>query len=118
MYKNEILERKRIHSAAIEWPRIATSSTTVMYCFEEQNAFYLISAARIHSAYVRSGGVAFDLRLGFIEDIHKWCEGYARRADELDDLLTGNCSWNQRTVGIGVVYVLEIYVERKKCDKV
>jgi NADH dehydrogenase (ubiquinone) Fe-S protein 2 len=62
-----------------------------------------LSGARMHAAYVRPGGVAFDLPLGFMEDVHKWCEGYSRRIDEVDDLLTGNRIWNQRTVGIGVV---------------
>ncbi|CAF4347648.1 unnamed protein product, partial [Rotaria magnacalcarata] len=49
------------------------------------------------------GGVAFDLPLGFMEDVYKWCEGYARRIDEVDDLLTRNRIWMQRTAGIGIV---------------
>lgn len=62
-----------------------------------------VSGARMHAAYVRPGGVAFDLPLGFMEDVYKWCEGYARRIDEVDDLLTRNRIWMQRTEGIGVV---------------
>ena len=57
----------------------------------------------MHAAYVRPGGVAFDMPLGFMEDVMKWCEGYARIIDQVDDLLTGNRVWTQRTVGIGVV---------------
>ena len=62
-----------------------------------------LSGARMHAAYVRPGGVAFDLPLGFLEDVYQWCQRYARCIDEVDDLLTGNRIWTQRTVGIGVV---------------
>ncbi|CAF5206161.1 unnamed protein product, partial [Rotaria magnacalcarata] len=71
--------------------------TPFFWLFEEREKimeFYeRVSGARMHAAYVRPGGVAFDLPLGFMEDVYKWCEGYARRIDEVDDLLTRNRIW-------------------------
>ncbi|CAF2327250.1 unnamed protein product [Rotaria sp. Silwood2] len=81
--------------------------TPFFWLFEEREKimeFYeRLSGARMHAAYVRPGGVAFDLPLGFMEDVYKWCEGYARRIDEVDDLLTRNRIWIQRTQNIGIV---------------
>ena len=41
-----------------------------------------LSGARMHCAYVRPGGVAYDLPLGFMEDVYKWCEGYSGKSPE------------------------------------
>ncbi|CAF3880698.1 unnamed protein product [Rotaria magnacalcarata] len=44
-----------------------------------------------------------DPHIGLLHHVYKWCEGYARRIDEVDDLLTRNRIWMQRTAGIGIV---------------
>ena len=83
----------------------------VFSLFEERKKimeFYeCLSGARMHATYVRPGGVAYDLPLGFMEDVYKWCEGYSRRIDDVDDLLTGNRIWILRTQNIGIVLAEE-----------
>ncbi|KAF8555094.1 Ndufs2, NADH:ubiquinone oxidoreductase 49 kd subunit [Imleria badia] len=58
-------------------------------------------------AYVRLGGVAFDIPHGLLEDIHKWATQFSSRVDEIEEVVTGNRIWKERTVGIGVVTAKE-----------
>ena len=50
--------------------------TPFLWGFEEREKlmeFYeRVSGARLHSAYVRPGGVAFDLPHGLLDDIFMW----------------------------------------------
>jgi len=62
-----------------------------------------VSGARLHAAYVRPGGVAFDLPHGLLDDIHIWATQFSSRIDEIEEVVTGNRIWKQRTVGIGKV---------------
>jgi NADH dehydrogenase (ubiquinone) Fe-S protein 2 len=62
-----------------------------------------VSGARLHAAYVRPGGVAFDLPIGIMDDIYDFIKRFAQRLDEIEDLLTANRIWRARTIGIGVV---------------
>jgi NADH dehydrogenase (ubiquinone) Fe-S protein 2 len=62
-----------------------------------------VSGARLHAAYVRPGGVAFDLPHGLLDDIFKWGTQFADRLDEIEEVVTGNRIWKARTVGIGLV---------------
>src|SRR6476619_6946511 len=81
--------------------------TPFLWAFEEREKlmeFYeRVSGARMHAAYIRPGGVAQDLPLGLCEDIFKFCQQYASRIDEMEEMLTGNRIWKQRLVDIGVV---------------
>ena len=38
-----------------------------------------------------------------MDDIHAFLENFTQRLDEVDDLLTNNRIWKQRTVDIGVI---------------
>ncbi len=58
------------------------------------------SGARFHAAYIRPGGVAADVPEGLIEDIAKFIEQFPQYIDDVDELLTENRIWKQRTVGI------------------
>jgi NADH dehydrogenase (ubiquinone) Fe-S protein 2 len=62
-----------------------------------------VSGARLHAAYVRPGGVAFDLPHGLLDDIFKWGTQFADRLDEMEEVVTGNRIWKIRTIGIGKV---------------
>ena len=62
-----------------------------------------VSGARLHAAYIRPGGVAYDLPHGLLEDIYKWATAFSQRVDEIEEVVTGNRIWKQRTVGIGPV---------------
>ncbi|XP_032672873.1 NADH-ubiquinone oxidoreductase 49 kDa subunit [Odontomachus brunneus] len=81
--------------------------TPFFWLFEEREKlmeFYeRVSGARMHAAYVRPGGVSLDLPLGLMDDIYDWACKYTERLDEVEDLLTDNRIWRQRTIDIGVV---------------
>lgn len=81
--------------------------TPFFWLFEEREKmmeFYeRVSGARMHAAYVRPGGVSLDIPLGLMDDIYEFAQKFPQRLDEIDDLLSGNRIWVQRTVDIGVV---------------
>eukprot|EP00179_Madagascaria_erythrocladioides_P003932 CAMPEP_0198313532 /NCGR_PEP_ID=MMETSP1450-20131203/4520_1 /TAXON_ID=753684 ORGANISM="Madagascaria erythrocladiodes, Strain CCMP3234" /NCGR_SAMPLE_ID=MMETSP1450 /ASSEMBLY_ACC=CAM_ASM_001115 /LENGTH=467 /DNA_ID=CAMNT_0044016539 /DNA_START=60 /DNA_END=1463 /DNA_ORIENTATION=+ len=81
--------------------------TPFLWAFEEREKlmeFYeRVSGARLHSAYVRPGGVASDIPIGLCDDIYTFCTQFVSRIDEMEELLTGNRIWRQRLVDIGVV---------------
>lgn len=62
-----------------------------------------VSGARMHSAYIRPGGVAKDIPLGLLSSIAKFNEQFISRIDELEELLTENRIWCQRLINVGVV---------------
>lgn len=85
--------------------------TPFLWGFEEREKlmeFYeRVSGARLHAAYVRPGGVAFDLPHGLLEDIYMWATQFSSRVDEIEEVVTGNRIWKERTVGIGLVTAQE-----------
>ena len=85
--------------------------TPFLWAFEERERlmeFYeRVSGARMHAAYIRPGGVALDLPLGFLDDLYIFISGFSSRIDEIEELLTGNRIWKQRLVNIGVVSAID-----------
>jgi NADH-quinone oxidoreductase subunit D len=81
--------------------------TPLLWGFEERERlleFYeRVSGARFHSAYFRPGGVHQDMPAGLAEDIAGFCESFPARIDDLEELLTENRIFKQRTVNIGTV---------------
>lgn len=81
--------------------------TPFFWGFEEREKlmeFYeRVSGARLHSSYVRPGGVSQDLPIGLLNDIYIFIEQFRFRLDEIEELLTNNRIWKQRLVNIGVV---------------
>lgn len=81
--------------------------TPFLWGFEEREKlmeFYeRVSGARLHAAYVRPGGVASDLPLGFCDDLFNFINQFANRINEMEELLTNNRVWKQRLVSIGKV---------------
>jgi len=79
----------------------------MLWAFEEREKlmeFYeRVSGARLHSAYVRPGGVSQDLPLGLCEDIFQFTNHFIHRVDEMEEMLTGNRIWKQRLVDVGIV---------------
>jgi NADH-quinone oxidoreductase subunit D len=61
------------------------------------------SGARLHANYFRPGGVSKDLPAGLAEQIAAWAEGFPKFIDDVEELLTGNRIWKQRTVDIGIM---------------
>jgi len=81
--------------------------TPFLWGFEERERlmeFYeRVSGARMHAAYVRPGGVALDLPIGLLEDIHTWASQFSARIDEIEELLSNSRIWKNRLIGIGKV---------------
>ena len=81
--------------------------TPALWGFEEREKlmeFYeRVSGARLHSAYFRPGGVHQDMPAGLADDIWAYSETFGKVVDDLEDLLTENRIWKQRTVDIGIV---------------
>lgn len=79
-----------------------------LYAFKDRETlmdFYEeVSGARMHANYFRPGGVNRDLPEGLTAKIRAFNKDFKTKSwPQLDDLLTGNRIWKQRTVGIGVV---------------
>ena len=81
--------------------------TPFLWAFEEREKlmeFYeRISGARMHAAFFRPGGVAYDLPLGILNDIYIFLNQFTIRLNEMEEMLTENRIWKQRLVDIGVV---------------
>ncbi|MBM5782008.1 MAG: NADH-quinone oxidoreductase subunit D [Pelagibacterales bacterium] len=81
--------------------------TPLLWMFEEREkmmGFYeKVSGSRMHSAYIRPGGVHQDLPQGLESEIAEFADGYLKYVDDLENLLTNNRIFKQRMVDIGVV---------------
>jgi NADH-quinone oxidoreductase subunit D len=81
--------------------------TPALWAFEEREKgmeFYdRVCGARLHSNYIRPGGVSMDLPAGLAEDMLAWTKSFPKVLADLDGLLTENRIFKQRTVDIGVV---------------
>jgi len=81
--------------------------TPFLWAFEQRELlmeFYeRVSGARLHAAYFRPGGVAFDMPAGLADDIHKWADQFPKMIDDMESLLNENRIFKQRSVDIGVI---------------
>ena len=81
--------------------------TPFLWGFEEREKlmeFYeRVSGARMHAAFVRPGGIAQDLPISLSQDIYRFCQQFASRIDEMEEMLTNNRIWKQRVVDVAVV---------------
>jgi len=44
----------------------------------------------MHAAYIRPGGVATDIPLGFLDDLYIFTAQFTGRVDEMEEMLTTN----------------------------
>ena len=81
--------------------------TPLLWGFEEREklmSFYeRVSGARMHAAYFRPGGVHQDLPDGLTDDIFSYCEQFPGFLADLEELLTENRIFKQRSVDIGIM---------------
>nr|WP_191058040.1 NADH-quinone oxidoreductase subunit D [Geminicoccus harenae] len=79
--------------------------TPLLWGFEEREklmGFYEeVSGSRMHANYFRFGGVNRDLPAGLAERIDAWCDSFVHVFNDMDNLLTENRIFKQRTVDIG-----------------
>ncbi len=87
--------------------------TPPLWGFEEREKLMIFyeraSGARLHSAYIRPGGVHQDLPQDLIDDIEAWCDPFLKVVDDLETLLTDNRIFKQRNVDIGVFTLEEAW---------
>ncbi len=81
--------------------------TPSLWAFEERETlmeFYeRVSGARLHANYFRPGGVHQDLPKGLTEDIWAYTERFPKFLSDVENLLSENPIFKQRTVDIGIV---------------
>jgi NADH-quinone oxidoreductase subunit D len=81
--------------------------TPSLWGFEEREKLMefheAASGARLHANYFRPGGVSKDLPAGLEQRVADWAGTFPRFVDDLEELLTANRIWKQRTVDIGVM---------------
>ena len=81
--------------------------TPMLWAFEERERLMefceRVSGARMHMAYYRPGGVAYDMPEGLAGEIKEWADHFVSIIDDMETLLTENRIFKQRTVDIGVI---------------
>ncbi len=77
------------------------------YCFRERekilDLFEMLCGARLTYSYIIVGGVRYDLPDGWIEKCREFLDTFPQAWKELDELISNNPVWLQRTKGIGVL---------------
>ncbi|NQZ14342.1 MAG: NADH-quinone oxidoreductase subunit D [Alphaproteobacteria bacterium] len=80
--------------------------TPALWGFEEREKgmeFYdRVCGARLHANYFRPGGVSMDMPAGLAQDMLEWTDSFPKVLDDLENLLSDNRIFKQRTVDIGV----------------
>jgi len=83
------------------------ATTPPMWGFEERERgmeFYeRVSGARMHANYFRPGGVHADMPAGLADDIYAWIDHLPSVINDLEELLSENRIFKQRTVDVGNV---------------
>jgi NADH-quinone oxidoreductase subunit D len=76
-----------------------------MYCFREREKILAmneeISGFRMHTSYIRPGGVMADATERFLEMLDAFIREMPSNIDEYEALLTNNPIWQRRTQGVG-----------------
>ncbi len=77
-----------------------------LYGFHQREEAYTLierlCGARLTTSYTRIGGLMYDAPEGWEKDVKSWTERTLKVLTEMDNLLTGNKIWHQRTKGVGV----------------
>jgi len=81
--------------------------TVFLYTFTEREKIYnlieVLTGARFTTSYTRVGGLARDLPPGFIQGVKDFIDQFPGRVDEIDNLLTRNRIFVDRTKDVGVI---------------
>jgi NADH-quinone oxidoreductase subunit D len=81
--------------------------TVFLYTFTEReklyNLFELLTGARFTTSYTRVGGQIRDLPPTFIPELEAFLDGFIPQLDEIDQLLTRNKIFVDRTRDIGII---------------
>lgn len=81
--------------------------TPMFWAFEEREKlmeFYEgVCGARLHAAFYRVGGVHQDMPATMAEKIAQWADHFPNFLDDMENLLTENRIFKQRSVDIGII---------------
>ncbi len=81
--------------------------TVFLYAFKQRELLYsifeLTTGARLTVSYARVGGLAADIPDGFIEAVNTFLKQFPGAMDEVEDMLTRNRIWIDRTQGVGAI---------------
>lgn len=87
--------------------------TPFLIGFEERdrmmNILERISGARMHTAYIRPGGITSDLPETILADIYAFTKTAFKRINQLEELLSDNRIWKDRLKNIGVLTINNAY---------
>lgn len=77
------------------------------YCFRERekilDLFEMLCGARLTYSYIIVGGVRYDLPDGWVEKCREFIREFPKAWRELDELISKNPIWLNRTKGVGVL---------------
>lgn len=89
------------------WAMDVGAMTVFLLAFTEREKIYnlceSLTGARFTTSYTRIGGLARDLPPGWIDDCRKFLSEVTVTINDIDQLLTKNRIWMDRTRGIGVI---------------
>ena len=78
-----------------------------LYCFKERERIYeileTVCGARLTTSYPRVGGLPLDLPDDFEEVVRNFLKAFPTTMKEVDNLLTRNKIWIERTKGVAVI---------------
>jgi NADH-quinone oxidoreductase subunit D len=78
-----------------------------LYCFSEREKIYeileTVCGARLTTSYPRVGGLPLDLPEDFEEVVRNFLKTFPKTLKEVDNLLTRNKIWIERTKGVAVI---------------
>jgi NADH-quinone oxidoreductase subunit D len=78
-----------------------------LYCFSEREKIYeileTVCGARLTTSYPRVGGLPLDLPEDFEEVVRNFLKTFPKILKEVDNLLTRNKIWIERTKGVAVI---------------
>ncbi|MCK6458610.1 MAG: NADH dehydrogenase (quinone) subunit D [Planctomycetes bacterium] len=81
--------------------------TAFLWFFREREKIYTLiehlSGARFTTSYTRVGGVAADMPEGFLDELRAFVDQFPSKVEEVENLLTRNRIWVERTKDLGVV---------------
>jgi NADH dehydrogenase (ubiquinone) Fe-S protein 2 len=87
--------------------------TPFLWAFEEREKimelYEMVSGARMHAAYIRPGGVSFDISTEILDKINKICLNLYYRLHEIEEVLSYNRIWEKRLINIGIISLEEIF---------
>jgi NADH-quinone oxidoreductase subunit D len=85
--------------------------TPLFYCFRERelilNIFEKYCGARLTTHAFRIGGLQYETYEGFEKEVLEFCDIFLPKADEYEQLLTGNRIWVQRMRKVGVLNIAD-----------